>query len=319
MAKDFENIYRFEITTGLRPLVASGGDPRAAGAVPGGRRFYLSYVDGKVTSPRLDEAAVGRAVQGVLERAFGKELPALGEADARGLAGCLDPALREAIQKEIQERRLGELCASAPGLQQFLGRFATAAELRAARGPLARRLMEEAGMDVGLEGAIVTSGDWAFLRDDGVFCLDGRFTIQALDGTLISADLQARADVGRGLGGPADLQSYRGWQERQLGPDRLALPLSGLLRFEVSGDPGDKAEFAAPRWLRASGCSWKYRHLGRHLFLGAGTLELDRRQGSPLAGHACRMQLSVHEVHGRVLSRPEASQHPDGVTPAVAA
>jgi hypothetical protein len=307
---EFENIYRFEITTKLRPLVTSAADPGAA-EMPGGRRYYLSYVDGKVASPGLDGAAVGKGAQAVLEHAFGKKLASLTEAEAHGLGGCQDPTLRQAIESEIQAARAGDLCASVQGLQQFLGRFASAAELRRARGPLTRRLIEAGDLDVGLEGEIITSGDWASLREDGVYCLDSRFTIQAVDGTLISCQLQGRADIRRAMGGGGDLEAYRRWEHGHLEGDRLALPLHAQLRFEVSGDPGEKAEFAAARWLRAGGCFWKYQHLGRGLFLGAGALQLDRRNGQIQAGYATGLRLSVHEVHGRVLSRLQVQDQRD--------
>jgi hypothetical protein len=300
-SRDFEDIYRFEITTRLRPLVSAGGsDPGALRDLPGGRRYYLEYADGRVASPRLEERSLGDRAEAFFQRAFGKPLPALTDADARALEGCRDPELRELILGEIRSAQAGDLCADPRGLQAFLQRFTRPDHLRRARGPLARRVVEATGAEIGLEGGIISSGDWAFLRQDGVFCLDGRFTIQAVDGTLISANLLARADLREGLGGGPDLETYQRWQEGALASDRCSLPLHGLLRFEVPGDPGPRADFAAPRWLRAGGCFWKYQHLARGLFLGVGALTLDRRSGSAETGHATALLLSVHEVKPRM-------------------
>ncbi len=300
-SRDFDDIYRFEIATRLRPLVSRGGgpDPGALRDLPGGRRYYLEYAEGKVASPRLDERGLAERAQAFFERAFGKPLTALTDVDAQALGGCQDPQLRELIAGEIRSAQVGELCADGRGLQAFLGRFTRPEQLRRSRGPLARRLVEATGAEIGLEGEIISSGDWAFLRQDGVFCLDSRFTIQAVDGTLVSAQLLARADLREGLGGGPDLDSYQRWQEGEGARDRCSLPLHGLLRFEVPGDPGERADFAAPRWLRAGSCFWKYQHLARGLFLGVGALSLDRRSGSPEIGHATSLLLSVHEVKPR--------------------
>lgn len=145
----------------------------------------------------------------------------------------------------------------------------------------------------GIDGAIVSGGDWATVRRDGVAMFDGRITIRSADGFLIDSVMSGVVDLRdrRAQGLDDASKVYNKWLIGQL--DMLTVPVVLALHFEAA-DAG--AAWAQSRFKNASAQFWKYERLVRGQFVAVGTLELSKSIYSPITA----VTLDVYEMEGTV-------------------
>jgi hypothetical protein len=143
----------------------------------------------------------------------------------------------------------------------------------------------------GLDGEVLSGGDWTMVRHDGVVRFEGRMTIRSSDedrallDTCLTAvvDLRQRAQDSIQDGGSI----YRRWRSSGFGKGR-EVPVVFAATFE-------SAQQAAPSWApkryaRQAEQHWKYARLTRGQFVAVGKVALDTASLSP-------MKLDVFEVY----------------------
>jgi uncharacterized protein DUF3237 len=309
--------YRFNLDIQLNPLVgvASGTVKRR---VAGGTRLYLDYSGGEVktTADRISdlEQAIRRAATPgkyrLLLEEFNYERIARNDPDAaanpeRTALAAMYERLTTGLDAngstpKDAERFIRDLAAFAQAIADYDIR-------RNGNGYYRSPRRDEASFDkdlggrgfwTGLTGEIITSGDWALLREDGIFTLDARFTIQAKDGALIAALLTGAGDLSRVYDGATGEEAYRKWTSGEA-PDQKVLPMSTNLRFYAPGPPGSESVLIAKRYRTATRHYWKYVSLGQGVFVGLGSLSLmsgSSATPAPELGFATGLSLEVHEL-----------------------
>ena len=143
----------------------------------------------------------------------------------------------------------------------------------------------------GIDGEILSGGDWTIVRHDGVVRFEGRMTIRSSDedrallDTCLTAvvDLRHRAKDSIQDGGSI----YRRWRSSGFDKGR-EVPVVFAMTFE-------SAQHAVPSWApkryaRQAEHYWKYARLARGQFVAVGTVALDTAALSP-------MKLDVYEVY----------------------
>lgn len=250
--------YRFGVAAELTSLVGERSLDLRRREVPGGARLYLGYSDG----------AVGFDADEVARQAH--------EAASTGGKAALEAAF--------------------PGGGDW-DPPTLLARLRDAGTITQQKYVAEHGLWTGLAGKVVSSGDWALLRSDGVLALDARLSIKADDGSLIALALAGLADLTAAYPGETGPQAYRSWLDGNR-PTRPAVPLRLSLRFDVPGSPEAVPPPIARRYVHASKFHWRYGRLARGVFVGAGTLSFRPagQESEPDTGFASAVSFDVHEV-----------------------
>lgn len=265
--------HRFTITASIAPLLEAASPDAASREVPGGRRLYLKYDRGTITSQGLENS-----------------LDALFDTDPAGLTrlfpGVQNGTARAAILtrlKEVIDHRY-------PSGGYPRGQVPEEWE----RLELQQNYFADHQVWGGLDGKLESSGDWALLRTDGVLTMDARFTIETNDGSLISVLMSAKGDLAGAyqLPGP---EAYRRWNSGAPPNGLRGIPVTATFRFDVPGSPNEWATIAAKRYQRASQYYWKYVRLARQIFVGAGSIELGH-ETKPDVGYARAITLKVYEL-----------------------
>jgi len=166
-----------------------------------------------------------------------------------------------------------------------------------------------------LSGTILTSGDWALLRSDGVLALDARMTIEVSlpeDGnnkTKLSALFWGVANLALAYPkGPRDEnpdqertgeEAYQLWLKGEP-PTEAEIPVKLMLRFDAPS-PAPISGTIAERYVKASLHADRYSRLGRNLYVGIGrvTLKTNKDLWSPDTGFAEAVAINVYEVGDR--------------------
>ena len=143
----------------------------------------------------------------------------------------------------------------------------------------------------GIEGEVLSGGDWTIVRHDGVVCFDGRMTIRSSDEdrSLLDTSLTAVVDL-RNRAKDSILDGgaiYRRWRSAGFGKGK-EVPVVFAATFE-------SVQQAAPSWApkryaRQAEHYWKYARLIRSQFVAVGTVTLDSGSLSPV-------KLDVYEVY----------------------
>jgi len=159
----------------------------------------------------------------------------------------------------------------------------------------------------GLEGTVLSGGDFLQIRADGVIELDGRVTLRASDDTLIDAsyagliDLEA-FDPAFSLKNPDDqLARVSLAYQRFVGGTFPAtnLPLKLFITFDTSTGPwstenSEDTTWTKPSQLRHRGNVWKYAELVRRQYVGEGEIVFEHTPGS--LPKPVRISVDVYDV-----------------------
>jgi hypothetical protein len=259
----------------------NASDRGANRRVPGGTRLYLRYVGG-VSAP-----------------AAGKEL--------EFLSGV---SLQKSSGRTVADLAANPALPSQAGLEEILARRISGLDTAEERRRASLEWLEEVRDSVtefeqrsaigtenvwlGLEGGIRNSGCWTLIREDGVVEMEGRFTIEARDGTLVSVQLRGTADLSAAYGGVPGTEAYAAWS-MGAPPKAPAIPFNASVAFEAPSDPGEKAAFMAKRYASASRHYWKYVRLTRQTFVGSGAVTFGSEVGRD-TGFARDIELHFYEL-----------------------
>jgi hypothetical protein len=235
--------------------------PTPVGEIPGGYRVDLRY--GNATAPKSVFTDPGRYKSDWLDPVAAEGLPAdLGE-PARTL-------LQQPSYEKIQEAR-----------QQ-----PESAALRALRET---RTLEW----FGIQGAILSGGDWTTVRQDGVVTFDGRLTIRADSSFLVDVVISGVVDLRRPEADAlscSDNEVYSPVYERWLSGE-LTTPIRTVLSLRFEAARAGQS-WADNKIKNASVGFWKYERLVRGHFMAIGQMEVQQAQYSPISD----LQLEVYEM-----------------------
>jgi len=282
--------YRFTLAADLASAVGEKRNDYQTRQVSGGTRLYLQYVNGTASVPRKGSSAT-EFLSGVMTSSPGLE------GQLKGLDGRPDE-FYDALSALRDQRSNGRARSEA-----------------SAPSGLDRALVEQHEVWLGLVGKIASSGDWALVRSDAVMIMDGRFTINTLDGSMISVKMKGVANLRDAYPGKSHAEAYRLWvegaEDDKNNPPARSIPVAVSFEFDAPGRPGANSEIAAKRYLNASKFYWKYLRLAARQFGGRGTISLDGTRRIPDAGFARKFSIDVFEI----LSPPQTGDQPADVTP----
>ncbi|HEY0705472.1 MAG TPA: DUF3237 family protein, partial [Polyangia bacterium] len=146
----------------------------------------------------------------------------------------------------------------------------------------------------GVEAEMLSGGDWALVRKDGVAAFQGRFTMRTRDGVLIDCALSAAVDLLATLDkgnkraqvplheadGRFDYAEWRTVARK--------VPATFALQFET---PTRDESWAGDKYRFVN--AWKYARLGRGQFVGVGAFSTGgSAEKEPITG----IDLHVYEV-----------------------
>jgi hypothetical protein len=147
----------------------------------------------------------------------------------------------------------------------------------------------------GIKGTVLSGGDWATVREDGVGIFDGRITIKSDDGFLVDAVITGVVDFRKHsadhLPSPESpepsYEIFTKWRSGKLTNRnvRIALPI----RFEAANYTKNWAD---QKLKDASKGFWKYERLVRGQFIASGVMDLAELSYSPISD----IELHVYEV-----------------------
>jgi hypothetical protein len=302
--------YRFTLDVALTSMLGSPSRDKTMRNVPGGRRLYLEYSGKTTTDPAqkasldadLDAeiaAAIKNAGETAVVRAFLLELK---ERIREGTDAKEDCAALTAAEAALNAPTGQAVPASIKAAAVAIGAYdekenAYAKSERYPEKPF-DAAAGAAGFWTGLAGEVITSGDWALVREDGLLILDSRFTIRARDGALISATLAGSANLASVYGSVKGENPYDKWCNDDL-PATRDLPIAVTLRFNAPTFPGNESILAARRYRLATKNYWKYVSLGQALFVGGGHVTLalgSDGKANPETGIATNLKVDVYEL-----------------------
>lgn len=160
----------------------------------------------------------------------------------------------------------------------------------------------------GFEGTVLSGGDFALLRLDGVFQLDGRLTLKSREGVLTDAkytgmiDLVDSARIARaftehehdrkGLTKAIHTLEAAAFEEYMRGKPlsaRLELPIVLSVAFEAANTPwtnapGEDLSWPAKRYVAHEKDFWRYRLLMRRPFVAAGKISFEQNLPMGVSG-----------------------------------
>lgn len=144
-----------------------------------------------------------------------------------------------------------------------------------------------------VEGTILSGGDFALLRLDGVLELDGRMTLKTHDGVLVDAAYSGIVDLDRG--GKVDTLICDAVNDEKLNEQvhaaetqifeshadgkikAASTPILLCVSFETASmpwttAPGEDLSWVKDRYIGHRRKFWQYRRLARRPFIAAGNL-----------------------------------------------
>jgi hypothetical protein len=160
----------------------------------------------------------------------------------------------------------------------------------------------------GFEGTLLSGGDFALLRLDGVLQLDGRLTLRSREGVLADATYKGTIDLVESARVAAliaehspqhkgltkaihalEASTFEDYARGQPLSAPLELPLLLYMAFEAANTPwtnapGEDLSWPAKRYLAHEKDFWRYRLLMRRLFIATGKLTFDRTVPMGISG-----------------------------------
>jgi hypothetical protein len=170
----------------------------------------------------------------------------------------------------------------------------------------------------GFEGTVLSGGDFALVRLDGVLQLDGRLTLKSREGVLTDAtykgviDLVEAARVAKLIEEHRDRKglskaihgleaaTFEDYARGKALNAPVQLPILLYVAFEAANTPwtnapGEDLSWPQKRYLAHEEDFWRYRLLVRRLFVATGKLTFDKSIPTGITG----MELDIRGLNAK--------------------